>query len=52
MLAAGGKVATIIDLSDITMTLFLPETQAGRVPPGGEARLVLRADPRSGLIDS
>jgi HlyD family secretion protein len=46
VLAAGGKVATIIDLSDITMTLFLPEMQAGRVLPGAQARLVLDAAPQ------
>jgi HlyD family secretion protein len=46
VLAAGGKVATIIDLSDVTMTLFLPEAQAGKVLLGGDARLVLDAAPQ------
>lgn len=46
VVAAGGKVATIIDLSDVTMTIFLPETVAGRVPLGSEARLVLDAAPQ------
>lgn len=45
MLAAGGKVATLLDLSDIYMTFFLPAEMAGRVAIGAEARLLLDAAP-------
>lgn len=45
VLAAGGKVLTLLDLSDVYLTLFLPETVAGRVALGAEARLVLDAVP-------
>jgi HlyD family secretion protein len=43
ILGAGGKVLNIIDLTDVTMTFFLPETAAGRVPIGSEVHLVLDA---------
>ena len=43
VLPSGGKVLTILDLSDVYMTFFLPETVAGRVALGAEARLVLDA---------
>ncbi|MGE5154134.1 MAG: HlyD family secretion protein [Bdellovibrio bacteriovorus] len=45
VLAAGGKVLTLLDLSDVYMVIFLPTTEAGRVPIGAEARLVLDAAP-------
>lgn len=45
VLAAGGKVLTLIDVSDVFMTLFLPTAQAGRVTVGAEARIVLDAWP-------
>lgn len=45
MLGAGGKVATLLDLSDIYMTFFLPAEAAGRVAIGAEARLLLDAAP-------
>lgn len=45
VLGAGGKVLNMVDLSDVYMTFFLPETVAGRVSLGGEARLVLDALP-------
>lgn len=45
VLGAGGKVLTLLDLSDVYMVIFLPATQAGRVPLGAEARLVLDAAP-------
>lgn len=41
ILAAGGKILTIIDLGDIYMTLFLPTSEAGEVEIGAEARIVL-----------
>jgi HlyD family secretion protein len=45
VLPVGGKVLTIIDLDDMYMTVFLPEAEAGRVPIGAEARIVLDALP-------
>ncbi|WP_020201673.1 MULTISPECIES: HlyD family secretion protein [Cupriavidus] len=46
VLAAGGKVLNLVDLSDVYMTLFLPEAQAGRLAMGSEARIVLDAAPQ------
>ena len=45
VLPAGGKVLTIIDLTDVYMTVFLPETVAGKVAIGADARIVLDAAP-------
>ncbi|MFA7668924.1 MAG: HlyD family efflux transporter periplasmic adaptor subunit [Burkholderiaceae bacterium] len=45
VLAPGGKVLNLVDLSDVYMTFFLPETQAGRLALGGEARILLDAAP-------
>jgi HlyD family secretion protein len=41
VLAAGGKILTVIDLEDIYMSLFLPTEEAGKVRIGAEARIVL-----------
>ena len=41
MIAAGGRVMNLIDLSDVYMTFFLPETVAGRIAIGTEVRIVL-----------
>ncbi len=46
VLAAGGKVLNLVDLSDVYMSFFLPETLAGRVALGSEARIVLDAAPQ------
>src|SRR5262245_6875239 len=46
VLPAGGKILTILDLSDVYMTFFLPETLAGRVAIGAETRVVLDAAPQ------
>jgi len=43
VLPAGGKVLTVLDVADVYMTFFLPETVAGKVALGSEARLVLDA---------
>ena len=43
VVGAGGKVLNLVDLTDVTMTFFLPETVAGRVALGSEVRLVLDA---------
>ncbi|GAA5232921.1 HlyD family efflux transporter periplasmic adaptor subunit [Verticiella sediminum] len=46
VLGAGGKVLNLVDLSDVYMTFFLPETVAGRVALGSEARIILDAAPQ------
>ncbi|MAT66105.1 MAG: efflux transporter periplasmic adaptor subunit [Gammaproteobacteria bacterium] len=45
VLAAGGKVATVLDVTDVYMTIFLPTAQAGRVRVGSDARIILDALP-------
>lgn len=45
VVAAGGKILTVLDLSEVYMTFFLPETVAGRVAMGSEVRIVLDAAP-------
>jgi HlyD family secretion protein len=45
VLPAGGRVATVLDLTDVYMTIFLPTGRAGRVAHGSEARIVLDAAP-------
>lgn len=45
IVAAGGKILTVLDLSEVYMTFFLPETVAGRVAMGSEVRIVLDAAP-------
>lgn len=45
VLPAGGKVLSLVDLSYVYMTFFLPETVAGRVAVGADARIVLDAAP-------
>lgn len=45
VLAAGGRVFTLLDTSDMYMTVFLPAQEAGRVRIGAEARVVLDALP-------
>lgn len=45
VLATGGKIYTTIDLSDVYMTLFLPETTVGRISIGAEARIIFDAAP-------
>ena len=45
VLAAGGNVLTLLDLSDVYMTLFLPTEEAGLAALGAEARIVLDVRP-------
>lgn len=45
VLAGGGTVLNLIDLTDVYMTFFVPETAAGRLALGGEVRLRLDAAP-------
>jgi HlyD family secretion protein len=46
VIAAGGKVLTILDLQDVYMTIFLPAAAAGRLEIGGEARIILDPVPQ------
>ncbi len=41
VIAAGGKVFTILDLHDVYMTVFAPAAVAARLEIGGEARIIL-----------
>ncbi len=41
VVAAGGRILNLVDLTDVYMTIFLPTEQAGRVALGAEARIVL-----------
>lgn len=43
VLAAGGRVLNVIDLSDVYMTFFLPTEAAGRIALNTEVRIVLDA---------
>ena len=45
VLAAGGRVLTLLDLTNIYMTIFLPARDAGRIAFGDDARLVLEPIP-------
>ncbi len=45
VVAAGGRLVTVLDLSDVYMTVFLPTREAGSVALGSEARIVLDAAP-------
>jgi HlyD family secretion protein len=46
VLGSGGKVLNLLDLSDVYMTFFLPETAAGRVALGSDVRIILDAAPQ------
>ena len=46
IVAGGARVLSLVDLSDVYMTFFLPETVAGRVALGSEVRIVLDAAPQ------
>jgi HlyD family secretion protein len=41
VVAAGATIVTILDLTDVYMTIFLPAADAGRVAMGDEARVIL-----------
>ncbi len=45
VLGAGGRVYSLVDLSDVYMYVFLPERVTGKVALGSEARIVLDAAP-------
>lgn len=46
VLAGGGKVLNLVDLGDVYMTFFVPETAAGKLALGSEVHLVLDAAPQ------
>jgi HlyD family secretion protein len=41
VIAAGAPIVTILDLTDVYMTIFLPAADAGRLTVGDEARIIL-----------
>src|SRR5206468_4300989 len=43
---AGGRVYSLVDLSDVYMYIFLPEKVTGKLQMGSEARIVLDAAPQ------
>lgn len=45
VVAAGGRVLTLLNLGDVYMSVFLPTGSVGRVLIGAEARIVLDAAP-------
>lgn len=45
VIGAGTRVATLLDLSDVYLTVFLPTGEAGRIGIGSEARIVFDAAP-------
>jgi HlyD family secretion protein len=46
MAAAGAPVLTVLDLTDVYMTIFLPAADAGKLEVGSEARIVLDPAPQ------
>ena len=41
VVAAGAPIVTVLDLTDVYMTVFLPAADAGRLAVGDEARIIL-----------
>lgn len=46
VLASGGRVYSMVDLSDVYMYVFLPERVTGKLTLGSEGRIVLDAAPQ------
>ena len=46
VVAGGARVVNLLDVSDVYMSFFLPETVAGRVALGSEVRIVLDVAPQ------
>lgn len=46
ILVSGGTIVTLLDLTDVYMTVYLPTSAAGRLRYGAEARLVFDAAPQ------
>lgn len=47
VLPAGGKVFTMLDISDVYMDIYLPTVAAGRAKVGSDARIILDAWPKT-----
>jgi HlyD family secretion protein len=45
VLSAGAPVVSLLDLTDVYMTIFLPTSDAGRIGIGSEGRILLDAAP-------
>ena len=45
VLAGGGKAFTLIDLSDVYMSIYLPAEEAGKIALGSEGKILLDALP-------
>lgn len=45
VIPAGGNLITLLDVSDVYMTFFLPTKESGKVSIGGDARIVLDVRP-------
>jgi HlyD family secretion protein len=43
VVASGGKVLNLVDLSDVYMTFFVPETTVGKLAMGSEVHIILDA---------
>ena len=43
VLGSGGKVLSLLDLTDVYMSIYLPTAQAGKVTIGSQARIVIDA---------
>lgn len=43
VVASGGRILNLVDLSDVYMTIFLPTSQVGKIQAGAEVRLVMDA---------
>ena len=46
VVSAGQRILTVLDLSDVYMTIYLPAEQAGRLTIGDEARTILDPVPQ------
>lgn len=46
VLGAGARVVTLIDLTDVYMTIYLPTNDAGRLRYGADARIIFDAAPQ------
>lgn len=46
VIPSGGRVATLLDTSNVYMTVFLPTSIAGRLKVGDDARIILDAAPQ------
>lgn len=45
VLGSGGNVFTVLDLTDVYMSIFVPTEQAGKIQVGSDARIILDAIP-------